>query len=105
SFRNWLPNARFQYNFTRFKNFSFNYNATTRQPNVSQLQPIPDNSNPLYIREGNPDLKQEVTHTIQGNLFLVSPYKNKNFMLFFNYNRTQNRIVNYDIVDALGIRT
>jgi len=105
SFHNWLPNARFQYNFSRFKNFSFNYNATTRQPNVSQLQPIPDNSNPLYIREGNPDLKQEVTHTVQGNLFLMSPYKNKNFMLFFNYQRTQNRIVNYDIVDALGIRT
>lgn len=105
SFRNWLPNARFQYNFTRFKNFSFNYAATTRQPNISQLQPIPDNSNQLYIREGNPDLKQEVTHTVQGNLFLMSPYKNKNFMLFFNYLRTQNRIVNYDIVDALGIRT
>ena len=105
SFRNWLPNARFQYNFSRFKNFSFNYNATTRQPNVSQLQPVPDNSNRLYIREGNPDLKQEVTHTVQGNLFLMSPYKNKNFMLFFNYMRTQNRIVNYDIVDTLGVRT
>jgi len=105
SFHNWLPNARFQYNFSRFKNLSFNYNATTRQPNISQLQPVPDNSNRLYIREGNPDLKQEVTHTVQGNLFLMSPYKNKNFMLFFNYMRTQNRIVNYDIVDALGVRT
>jgi hypothetical protein len=105
SFRNWLPNARFQYNFSRFKNISFNYNATTRQPNVSQLQPVPDNSNRLYIREGNPDLKQEVTHTVQGNLFLMSPYKNKNFMLFFNYMRTQNRIVNYDLVDTLGVRT
>jgi hypothetical protein len=105
SFHNWLPNARFQYNFTRFKNFSFNYNATTNQPSVSQLQPIPDISNQLYIREGNPDLKQELTHTVQGNLFLMSPYKNKNFMMFFNYRRTQNKIVNYDIVDNVGIRT
>jgi hypothetical protein len=105
SFRNWLPNARFQYNFTRFKNISFNYNATTNQPSVSQLQPIPDISNQLYIREGNPDLKQELTHTVQGNLFLMSPYKNKNFMMFFNYRRTQNKIVNYDVVDNVGIRT
>jgi hypothetical protein len=105
SFRNWLPNARFQYNFTRFKNFSVNYNATTNQPSVSQLQPIPDISNQLYIREGNPDLRQELTHNVQGNLFLVSPYKNKNFMLFFNYRRTQNKIVNYDIVDNVGVRT
>ena len=105
SFHNLLPNARFQYNFTRFKNFSFNYNATTRQPSLSQLQPIPDNSNQLYIREGNPNLKQELTHMVQGNLFLMSPYKNKNFMMFFNYSRTQNRIVNYDVVDSVGVRT
>ncbi len=105
SFKNLLPNARFQFNFTRFKNISVNYNATTNQPNISQLQPIPDNSNPLYVRLGNPDLKQEVTHTVQGNLFLMSPYKNKNFVLFFNIQKTQNKIVNYDVVDSVGIRT
>lgn len=105
TFRNWLPNARFQYNFTRFKHFSLNYNAGTNQPTMSQLQPVPDISNPLYIRIGNPDLEQELTHNIQGNLFLMSPYKNRNFMLFYNYRRTQNKIVNYDVVDNVGIRS
>jgi hypothetical protein len=105
SFTNLLPNARFQYNFTRFKNFSLNYNATTNQPNMSQLQPIPDISNPLYIREGNPDLKQELSHNIQGNLMLMSPYKNRNFMLFYNYRVTENKIVNSDRLANGGIRT
>jgi len=105
SFTNLLPNARFQYNFTRFKNFSLNYNATTNQPSMSQLQPIPDISNPLYIREGNADLKQELSHNVQGNLMLMSPYKNRNFMLFYNYRRTQNKIVNSDRVDNSGVRT
>jgi hypothetical protein len=72
---------------------------------MSQLQPVPDISNPLYIRIGNPGLEQELTHNIQGNLFLMSPYKNRNFMVFYNYRRTQNKIVNYDVVDNLGVRS
>lgn len=105
TFTNILPNARFQYNFSRFKSFSLNYNASTTQPDMSQLQPVPDNSNSLNIKEGNPDLKQEYTHSIQANLNLVSPYKNKNLFVFFNAQATQNRIVNYDSISSLGVKT
>jgi hypothetical protein len=101
-FNNLLPNARFQYNFSKFKNLSINYSTTTNQPTVSQLQPVPDNSNPLNIRLGNPDLKQEYSHNIQGGLQMVSPYKNKNMFAFFRMQTTQNKIVNYDEVDQLG---
>jgi hypothetical protein len=104
TFHNWLPNARFQYNFTRFKTFTLSYNTSTNQPTMSQLQPVPDISNPLNIRDGNPDLKQEFMHTVQGNLTLVSPYKNKNLFLFFTLQSTQNKIVNYDTVNQLGVK-
>jgi hypothetical protein len=69
------------------------------------LQPVPDNSNPLYIRLDNPDLKQELTHTVSGNLYLMSPFRNKNFMMYFSAQSTQNKIVNYDVIDSVGIRT
>ena len=105
SFTNILPNATFKYNFSRFRSFSLNYNANTNQPTLSQLQPVPDNSNPLYIREGNPDLKQEYSHNFRGNLNLMAPYKNKNFFMFFNTMFTDHKIVNYDSLDlATGIR-
>lgn len=105
AFRNFLPNASFRYNFTRFKSFSLNYAANTTQPAISQLQPVPDVSNPLYIREGNPDLKQEYSHVFRVNLNLLNPFKNRNFFLFFNMVNTQNKIVSYDSVDlATGIR-
>jgi hypothetical protein len=103
TFRNILPNARFQYNFSKFKSLSLNYSTSTNQPNMQQLQPVPDNSNPLNIREGNPDLKQEYNHNIIGHLNLVSPYKNKNLFAFFNMQATQNKIVNYDSVNQLGV--
>ncbi len=105
TFRNLLPNARFQYNFTRFKSFSLTYNTSTTQPTMAQLQPVPDNSNSLNIKEGNPDLKQEYNHTVQLHMNLVSPYKNKNLFMFLTMQATQNKIVNYDSINLLnGVR-
>lgn len=105
SFNNLLPTATFRYNFSRFRNFSLQYNASTNQPSMSQLQPVPDLSNPLYIRDGNPDLKQEYSQTVRANLALISPFKNKNFFLFLNLQTISNRIVNYDTVNLFtGVR-
>lgn len=105
SFYNLLPNARFQYNFTRFKSLQLDYRASTMQPTVSQLQPIPDISNRLYIREGNPDLQQEFTHRVNAHFNSVNPYRGKSFFWFSSYSFTNNKIVNYDVVDSFGIRT
>jgi len=103
SFTNLLPVARFQYYFSRFKNIMLNYSTSTNQPSITQLQPVPDNSNPLYVKLGNPNLKQEFTHTLRLNMSLVNPYKNKNLFAFFTMQQTQNKIVNYDKINALGV--
>jgi Outer membrane protein beta-barrel family/Carboxypeptidase regulatory-like domain len=104
TFHNILPNARFQFNFSKFKSLSLNYTTSTNQPSMAQLQPVPDNTNPLSIREGNPDLKQEYSHNVMGHLNLLRPYKNKNLFAFFNMQTTQNKIVNYDVVDTFGVK-
>jgi len=102
SFYNILPNARFQYNFTRFKNLQLDYRASTNQPSVSQLQPIPDISNPLNIKLGNPNLKQEFTHRINANYTGMNPFRNKSFFWFSSYSFTNNKIVSFDVVDSFG---
>ncbi|MFX1708911.1 outer membrane beta-barrel family protein [Chitinophaga sp. CC14] len=104
TFYNLLPSLRFQYDFTRYRNLSINYAAITNQPNMSQLQPVPDISDPLNIREGNPDLKPELTHAVQLNFISVNPFRNKNLFAFFNIQKTQNKIVDADVVDSLGIK-
>jgi Outer membrane protein beta-barrel family/Carboxypeptidase regulatory-like domain len=104
TFRNILPNARVQYNISKFKNLSLSYATATNQPTMAQLQPVPDNSNSLNIKEGNPDLKQEFNHNIQANLNLMSPYKNKNLFMFLTMQTTQNKIVNYDTINQLGVK-
>jgi Outer membrane protein beta-barrel family/Carboxypeptidase regulatory-like domain len=102
-FSNVLPNARFQYYFSRFKNLMLNYSTNTNQPTVAQLQPVPDNSNPLYVKLGNPNLKQEFTHVLRLNVSLVNPYKNRNVFVFFTFQETQNKIVNADHINSLGV--
>jgi hypothetical protein len=104
TFHNLLPNGRFQYNFSKFKVLSINYNTNTNQPTMQQLQPVPDNSNALNIKEGNPDLRQEFVHSIMANLNLLNPFKNRSFFVYFMSQFTQNKIVNFDTVYQLGIK-
>lgn len=104
TFINFLPNARFQYSFTKYRTLSLNYNTQTNQPTVQQLQPVPDISNPLNIRLGNPDLKQEFSHLIRAQFTSINPFRNRNLFVFFNLMKTDNKIVNDDVV-ANGIKT
>ena len=103
SYNDILPTARLQYYFNRFKNISLNYSTSTNQPTIAQLQPVPDNSNPLYVKQGNPGLNQEFTQSLRLNTEFVNPFKNKNFFAFFALQETQNKIVNNDRINAQGI--
>lgn len=105
TFYNLLPNARLQYNFTKFRSLRLNYTTSTNQPTVSQLQPVPDNSDPLNIKAGNADLKQELIHAVQLHFFSVNPFRNRNVFAFFNVRRTDNKIVDADMIDSVGVKT
>jgi hypothetical protein len=59
---NWIPTARYIYNFSRSQAFSLNYNGSSSQPSFTQLQPTVDQSNALYPVQGNPFLKPQFTN-------------------------------------------
>ncbi len=91
---NFSPSARYEYNFSDFKVLRLNYRGTTNQPSINQLQPIADNSNPLYQAIGNPDLLPEFRHNLE------VMYRNTNREIFktyegrFNATYTQDKIIN-----------
>lgn len=43
---------------------TLNYSGQTSQPELSSLLSLTDNSNPLYITHGNPNLKASYSHTL-----------------------------------------
>ncbi|MBI3720065.1 MAG: outer membrane beta-barrel protein [Sphingobacteriales bacterium] len=104
-FTNLLPSGNLTYNFSKTKNLRLEYNTLTQQPTTAQLQPVQDVSDPLNIREGNPNLKQNYQHNINLNYFAASPLSQKNFFAYINFSTTQNALVNSDVLSANGVRT
>lgn len=58
NFQSLLPSVRLDYEFTRSKKLEFDYRTWTSEPSIGQLQDVIDNSNPLQLSTGNPDLDQ-----------------------------------------------
>ena len=65
---NWSPQAMLNYEFNDNSNIRFFYFGRSAQPSTSQLLPVPDNSNPLSISLGNPNLNPYFNHSIRGTL-------------------------------------
>ena len=64
---NWSPEAMLRYEMTENANMRIFYNGRSSQPSTSQLMPVPDNSNPLNVSFGNPNLKPYFNHNIRAN--------------------------------------
>lgn len=81
------------------------YDVNVNQPNVRDLQPVIDNSNPLYIRQGNPDLLPSVNHNINFgyNMFNPASFTNLGLNLFYSYN--VNQIIYNQQVDPTTLVT
>ena len=50
-------------------------------------------------------MKQEYTQRINISYTGMNPFRGKSFFLFSNYSFTNNRIVNYDVIDSFGRKT
>ncbi len=64
SFLSFLPHVMFNYKFSRGTNLRIYYRASNNNPSITQLQNVINNSNPLLLSTGNPDLKQDYQHTL-----------------------------------------
>lgn len=94
NFVNFFPTMNFRYDFSRTKNLRIFYNGRTGQPTAQQLQPVVDNSNPLNITTGNPNLKQQFIHTFRILFNSFDVVSQKLFFATINANFTANDIQN-----------
>ena len=87
------PTAQFNYMFSKQTNLRVWYNGRTNQPSMTQLQPVPDISNPLNTIIGNPDLKPTYTNNLSVRFHRFLPEKQTAFMIMANGNYVLNDIV------------
>ncbi len=93
SYTNMYPTLNFMYNFTRTTNLRINYNGRTSAPSLTQLQPVPDNSNQTNITTGNPDLKQAFVSSLRLFFSSFDVFKLRNIFAMVNFNATNNGII------------
>lgn len=89
----------------RGKYMNINLSKSIRIPSLYQLYPIINDYNPLYIRNGNPDLIPENNYSVSGKYINQNFTTGFNFFSLLSYNYTTNTIANSEFTDDLGIRT
>ncbi|MGY6561807.1 MAG: outer membrane beta-barrel protein [Luteibaculaceae bacterium] len=94
NFNNILPNARWFYNISRNKSIRLFYRSRTRTPGISELQNVVDNSNPLFLSSGNPNLGQSITHSLFTRYFSNNTETGRNFFMFVSANHQLDFIGN-----------
>lgn len=102
NFNNFFPNANVNLKLKGNKNLRLNYNGSAQAPSLQQLQPIVDNSNPLSVVIGNPDLKQSFTHNFSGGLQWYKPLSDNSLWSYFNYSTASNDFSQFNRIDSLG---
>ncbi|MBL7927022.1 MAG: outer membrane beta-barrel protein [Bacteroidia bacterium] len=94
TFYSLLPNAQFQYKFTTSKNMRVNYRSSNNAPSVTQLQNVVNNSNPLQLTAGNPNLSQDWQNNVNIRYSSVNTLKSTNLFAVLNLTKTEDYIAN-----------
>lgn len=102
NFLNWTPQARYQYKFSQYRGLSVGYNGNTTQPSINQVQPLRENTDPLNISIGNPDLKPSYTNRFNANYNSYKVLSNQYINFYGSYSFTNNPIVSDVTTDAVG---
>ncbi|MDR1719395.1 MAG: outer membrane beta-barrel protein [Dysgonamonadaceae bacterium] len=95
---NLSPALNFNYLFDERSNLRIDYEGTTNQPSAAQLRDFSDESDPMNITKGNPDLKPGYTNELRARFNKSIPET----QLFYNFN-LQGRLSFNDITSVTAL--
>ena len=104
-FNNYIPHFSFNYRPSRNGSLGLSYNRSAKEPEIQSLQAIVNNTNPLFIRLGNPALTPEISNSISINARRTFPLSNVRFYINGSYEFFGNRISSKENVDENLVTT
>jgi len=105
SYYNLFPQANFNYKFNPYSGLRFNYNGSTQQPTIDQLQPLKNNNDPLNVVIGNPNLRQEFQNSFNLSFNNYKVFSERSIYVGSYFNFTNHAISSGYTIDKLGKRT
>lgn len=101
---NLFPKASIRYEINKQSNIRLNYQGSTRQPTIRQIQPLLDNTNPNNIAEGNANLTQEFRNTFSLNANDYKVLSGRWMYAYGSFNMINNAITRSETIEASGVR-
>ena len=98
---NLVPYVSFSYQFKPSQTLRASYTQRLQRPGVYYLNPYVENSNPLYIRYGNPKLESEISHAFELGYSMYNAKFSWNTSLSASYNN--NSIESVSNIDSMGV--
>ncbi|TAL43665.1 MAG: hypothetical protein EPN92_09855, partial [Chitinophagaceae bacterium] len=105
NYTNLFPSARMTFRFSAQRSLNFNYSGNSQPPGIDQIQPIRENTDPLNVTVGNPDLKQAFNHNVSLFFTDFKTLSGRNIFVNGSFNIRQNAIVTSQVIEAGGKRT
>jgi hypothetical protein len=102
TFNNVLPHAGFTYRFNQGSNLNLNYYSQARTPELRQMQPVVDNSDPNRIFTGNPNLKPQFSNNLSINYYFYKGVSDVNFYSGGQFSSISNEINEKTSFDSQG---
>ena len=102
---NWLPSAHFRYNIATGTNLEVSYRTNVLAPQITQLQPVVTNTNPLVVYTGNPDLENSYQHDLAARYMLYDQFSFTSLFVRSNFRITTDKITNSSSLDENLIQT
>jgi len=96
-FYNFMPSVTLNDVISDHTNLRVFYRTSTSPPSVTQLQNVVDNSNPLLLTAGNPNLNQSYTHSFVIRYSDALPDKSRSLLAFFGVTYTGGYVANSTI--------
>lgn len=90
---NVAPFLRYRHRFSKTRSLNIHYRGRSSQPSLTQLQPVPDKSDPMNIIYGNPALDPSFSHNMNIRFQDFNTERQRSIMLMANMSLTQNSIV------------
>ena len=102
TFKNVLPNAMLRLKTSDRSNLRLFYRSRTNNPSVTQLQDVVDETNPPFLRAGNPELEQQYTHSVSTRYTYTNTQKGLLLVGNVYFESANNYISNATFIPTTG---
>ena len=99
-FSSFLPSLRWRYEFATARSMRVNYTTSINVPGIQELSPIVDNTDPLKVYIGNPNLKEEYVHNTRIMFHSFSQFSNTSIFAMLRGVVTKDKIINSSYFDS-----